>query len=106
MLLHAKSPQDTHPSNCKIRLKPHQLAMLKKCKDIESLNYKYGILADKPGAGKTYVLLSMILCDEVKGLNIIVVPQNILVLFVEVCRNYVGKFEIIVTYNRLSQFYF
>jgi hypothetical protein len=53
MLLHSKSPQEVQPQNCKIQLKKHQLAMLKKCKDIESLNYKYGILADKPGAGKT-----------------------------------------------------
>ena len=53
MLLHAKSPRDVQPQNSKIRLKKHQLAMLKKCKDVESLNYKYGILADKPGAGKT-----------------------------------------------------
>ena len=108
MLLHAKSPQDPHPSNCKIRLKPHQLAMLKKCKDIESLNYKYGILADKPGAGKTYVLLSMILCDEVKGLNIIVVPQNIYTQWIEAIQAFSDEltFTTYVNYEDISSLYY
>jgi len=108
MLLHAKSPQAPQPQNSKIRLKKHQLAMLKKCKDIESLNYKYGILADKPGAGKTYVLLSMILCDEVKGLNIIVVPQNIYTQWIQAIQAFSDDltFTTYVNYEDISSLYY
>ena len=108
MLLHSKSPQAPQPANCKIRLKPHQLAMLKKCNNIESLNYKYGILADKPGAGKTYVLLSMILCDEVKGLNIIVVPQNIYTQWIEAIQAFSDEltFTRYVNYEDISSLYY
>jgi SNF2 family DNA or RNA helicase len=108
MLLHAKSPQDVQPPNCKIRLKKHQLAMLKKCKDIESLNYKYGILADKPGSGKTYVLLSMILCDAVKGLNIIVVPQNIYTQWIQAIQQFSDDltFTTYVNYEDISSLYY
>ena len=108
MLLHAKSPQAPQPQNSKIRLKKHQLAMLKKCKDIESLNHKYGILADKPGAGKTYVLLSMILCDEVKGLNIIVVPQNIYTQWIQAIQAFSDDltFTTYVNYEDISSLYY
>ena len=108
MLLHAKSPQASPPQNSKIRLKKHQLAMLKKCKDIESLNYKYGILADKPGSGKTYVLLSMILCDDVKGLNIIVVPQNIYTQWIQAIQAFSDDltFTTYVNYEDISSLYY
>jgi SNF2 family DNA or RNA helicase len=108
LLLHAKSPQAAQPPNSNIRLKPHQLAMLKKCNEIESLNYKYGILADKPGAGKTYVLLSMILCDEVKGLNIIVVPQNIYTQWIQAIQAFsdVLTFTTYVNYEDISSLYY
>jgi len=108
MLLHSKSHQEVQPQNCKIQLKKHQLAMLKKCKDIESLNYKYGILADKPGAGKTYVLLSMILCDEVKGLNIIVVPQNIYTQWIQAIQAFSNDltFTTYVNYEDISSLYY
>ena len=108
MLLHSKSPQAAQPPNSKIRLKPHQLAMLKKCNEIESLNYKYGILADKPGAGKTYVLLSMILLDDVKGLNIIVVPQNIYTQWIEAIQAFSDEltFTTYVNYEDISSLYY
>jgi SNF2 family DNA or RNA helicase len=82
--------------------------MLKKCKDIETLNYKYGILADKPGAGKTYVLLSMILCDEVKGLNIIVVPQNIYTQWIHAIQQFSDDltFTTYVNYEDISSLYY
>ena len=108
MLLDSKSPQAPQPQNSKIRLKKHQLAMLKKCKDIETLNYKYGILADKPGAGKTYVLLSMILGDEVKGLNIIVVPQNIYTQWIQAIQQFSDEltFTTYVNYEDISSLYY
>ena len=72
------------PSNIKIKLKPHQLTLLKNCiefennriklKDYPKINEKYpqlqdndyikthiGILGDKVGSGKSYVILSLIL---------------------------------------------
>ena len=45
-----------HPKNINIKLKNHQLAMLKKCKIIEN-NNSFGIMNDRPGTGKTYVIL-------------------------------------------------
>ena len=50
--------------------------------DIEKDNLcNFGILSDKPGAGKTYVILGLIYLTKnnlSKKTNIIVVPQNIL----------------------------
>ena len=81
MLLTNNSPKTEQPNGTKILLKPHQLAMLKRCQDIEASEYTQGILSDKPGSGKTYVILSLILCDIIKEpnvhSNIIVVPLNI-----------------------------
>ena len=112
MLLHSTSPQAEQPPRCNIQLKPHQLAMLKKCKDIELLNCKYGILADKPGAGKTYVMLSMILSDvvngEKNGLNIIVVPQNIYTQWIEAIKCFSSEltFTTYVSYEDISSVYY
>ena len=61
-----------------IELKDHQLAMIKKCIDIENLNIcNLGIMNDKPGTGKTYAILGLIYFTKLKK-NIIVVPQNII----------------------------
>ena len=60
-------------------LKNHQKAMLKKCIAIENIeNNNYGIMNDKPGTGKTYVIISLIY-ETLKNnsTNIIIVPQNI-----------------------------
>ena len=73
-----------HPENVNIKLKKHQLAMLQRCIDIENIKENmFGIMNDKPGTGKTYVILSLIheLKKETESgksqTNIIVVPQNI-----------------------------
>lgn len=64
--------------NINILLKDHQLAIIKKCIDIEEVNIcKLGIMSDKPGAGKTYAILGLIYYSKKKP-NIIVVPQNII----------------------------
>lgn len=73
------------PSEIKVDLKQHQLAMLYRCLSIEKNVYKkqefpYCIMSDKPGAGKTAIIISLILCDKTlygKTQNLIVVPQNI-----------------------------
>lgn len=85
MLLTSDSPLNEHPPNIDIQLKNHQLAMLKRCLDIEQSNQShFGIMNDKPGTGKTYVILSLIYqnilnnaSNQVKNTNIIIVPQNI-----------------------------
>jgi len=61
-----------------IKLKTHQLAIIKRCIDIEDVNIcGLGIMSDKPGAGKTYAILGFIHYSGKKR-NIIVVPQNII----------------------------
>ena len=68
-----------HPLDIHIQLKDHQLAMIQRCIDIEKIpNNTFGILNDKPGTGKTYVILSLIYDSLLlQKTNIIVVPQNI-----------------------------
>ena len=83
MLLSSKSELATHPKNINIKLQKHQLAMLKRAIDIENFDNEinkntFGIMNDKPGTGKTYVVLSLIYeTKKPKETNIIVVPQNI-----------------------------
>lgn len=84
MLLNENSNKYIQPEDININLKQHQLAMLNKCLDIE-LNNEYAIMKDKPGSGKTYVVLTMIYELKKKDIsnknprktNVIVVPQNI-----------------------------
>jgi|TARA_B110000211_G_C14047595_1_gene539729 hypothetical protein len=75
------------PNNIKIKLKPHQLTLLKNCIEFENNRIKLknyskitdkftelqdsdyikthiGILGDKVGSGKSYVILSLLLCNK------------------------------------------
>ena len=104
------SPKHTEPIEAKISLKPHQLAMLCRCKDIEEQHKGYGILSDKPGAGKTYVILSMILTDptSTKTTNIIVVPANIYsqwVASIQACSDNLS-YATYVSYEEITELYF
>ena len=69
--------QYNHKINCKIPLKPHQLTLLNKCllreqkyiSDLKSNKYEsmytdVGVIADKVGSGKSFVILSMILSNS------------------------------------------
>lgn len=77
-LIDDKSSKINQPSEIKIELKNHQLAMIYKCLQIEKFNIlPYGIMNDKPGTGKTYAILGLIYLTRGKT-NIIVVPQNII----------------------------
>ena len=81
-MLNNNSPKYKQPDDIHIQLKNHQLAMLYKCIEIQKQS-NLCIMRDKPGSGKTYVILSLI--NELKKqnlsknpeTNIIVVPQNI-----------------------------
>ena len=83
-LINETSPIYEHPTDINIQLKKHQLSMLHKALEIEK-NYELGIMKDKPGSGKTYVVLSMIhelkkkdiLDKKNKKVNVIIVPHNI-----------------------------
>ena len=105
-LINVNSSSATQPENSKRPLWEHQKKMLAKCLYIENLftNVEkqrhlklknipveqraqledipetFGIMADKPGTGKTFVAVSLILSDLRKTTNVcnlIVVPQNI-----------------------------
>ena len=84
------------PNDVSVKLKKHQLAMLNKCLEIER-NSNIGIMKDKPGAGKTYVILAMIyelkkLCKNGIETNIIIVPQNIYYQWLISIENFSGNF--------------
>lgn len=81
--LDEKSDKIEFINNINIELKDHQLAIIKKCIDIENINIcKLGIMNDKPGTGKTYAILGLIHYTKKKR-NIIVVPQNIILQWCE-----------------------
>jgi hypothetical protein len=99
-LLNDKSPRCPTPVNAGVTLWPHQQAMLAHCKSIEEnpakadpivknkerymfqdeiatfVSPNIGVMNDPPGSGKTYAILALI-ADNPKGVNLIVVPQNI-----------------------------
>ena len=87
-MLNNTSTKYEQPNDINIILKNHQLAMLYKCMEIEKKS-NICIMRDKPGAGKTYVILSFINelkkrnkllkngLNETNETNIIIVPQNI-----------------------------
>jgi hypothetical protein len=73
-----------------VKLMPHQRAMIYQMLQIErnlfakSTNTSYAMMSDKPGAGKTYVVLTMLYLtnkimfkDRKPHVNLIVVPYNI-----------------------------
>jgi len=69
-LLTEASPSANQPTNTNIVLKPHQLTLLSRCQQLEMCFIKVsetlemqthaGIIADKAGSGKSYVILSLI----------------------------------------------
>ena len=91
-LLSFDSEIDDNPKNINIKLKKHQLAMLKRCKEIENNNNTFGVMSDKPGTGKTYVILSLIYDSKLSNkTNIIVVPQNIYTQWIMSIENFSKK---------------
>lgn len=67
-----------------LKLKPHQLAVLKRLRDVErnhSNTHRLGILRDAAGSGKTFCILALIMQEKladpnVNRTNIIVVPLS------------------------------
>lgn len=83
------------PSNIKITLKPHQLTLLKKCIDIENNELKLksipelsddvedidklitriGVIGDRVGSGKSYVILSLIQMNNILDRDDIIIKS-------------------------------
>ena len=90
-----------------VQLMPHQEALLYHCMKIEQLG-DVGVLADSPGSGKTYVVLSLIMMD-INSVNVIVVPQNIYTQWDEAIKVFCGEqitYSKFITYSDVSALYF
>lgn len=75
------TPKQERAKYSKLELWDHQKRMITRCIEIENKkqtphSQPIGIIADKPGTGKTYVALSLIL-NDLTDVNLIVVPHNI-----------------------------
>lgn len=108
--LDSSSNRLTNPSNpFKKTLKPHQEALLYKGLELDEQmagsNLPFGVLSDKPGSGKTFVVLALIYYAKKlfksTGPNIIVVPHNIYNQWVDSIDNFLGK---ILTYKCLLEY--
>jgi SNF2 family DNA or RNA helicase len=124
-MLTLASPAAKQPPFSKTPLWPHQLRMLQRCLDIERAfknNGEYngdpqafGIMADKPGTGKTFVVVSLILSDlhkhtnSNKQCNLIVVPQNIYTQWDEEIKRFCDtdrvNYKTFVEYSDISGLY-
>ena len=96
-----------HPNNININLKDHQLSIVYRCLEIENFNLlNIGIMNDKPGAGKTYAILTLILHSNKKN-NLIVIPQNLLEQWMNSIHQFsdVLKYKKIVNYNDILSLY-
>lgn len=105
-LLTNNSPR-YHQTHGYVKLMPHQEALLYRCMEVE-YNSNVGVLADSPGSGKTYVVLSLIMMD-VNSVNVIVVPQNIYTQWDEAIKVFCGekiRYSKFITYSDVSTLYF
>lgn len=90
-----KSPIIKSPSNMKLPLYRHQLAILHKCLQVEqqSKDIPFGVLADKPGSGKTAEIIALVSVEKQvlgKTKSLIVVPQNIHSQWITEFRKFAG----------------
>jgi SNF2 family DNA or RNA helicase len=142
--INENSPKANHPI-CNIILKPHQLSLIQRCIDYENENQKLhtfeslglnvkksdyfktnmGVIADRVGSGKSYVILSIILSNSIinrdntliksSGLNNItfffkdekpVVKTNMIVVPHNLCsqwENYIKNFKSTLTYKIINK---
>lgn len=95
------SPKIEHLDNLNIILKDHQLAIIKKCVEIEENNIcNFGIMNDKPGTGKTYAILGLIYHQK-KNLNIIIVPHNIIIQW---CNSINSFSDGLLSYKKFTEY--
>ena len=107
-LINEESPKINQPSQINIQLKQHQLASIYKAQQIESFQVlPFGIMSDKPGAGKTYTILGHIYESKIKN-NLIIVPQNIVQQWTESIYSFSNgllKFKKLLDYSDIMNFY-
>lgn len=110
-------PQAQQPPGFILPLKPHQLAMLQRCLDIEKIAvmspYRMGFMGDSVSAGKTSVSIAMPMADRAmykrRQLNVIVVPQNICMQWMSEIKKFTGDFlkvMLLIDYASISELTF
>ena len=125
------SPEIEQPECSIMPLWSHQKKMIYRCLQIESKFIKlesmrkqmrnalvedipetFGIMADKPGTGKTYVALSLILSDLKRSnnqCNLIVVPQNIYTQWDQGIRKFCDlekvRYKTFIDYSEMTKLY-
>ncbi len=109
------STPSTEPSSLSLfPLWDHQKRMITRCGEIErkfrNSSEPIGIMADKPGTGKTYVALSLILNSiNNKETNLIVVPQNIFHQWDDAIRTFCDtskvRYKSFTTYPDIAEIY-
>ncbi len=107
---------ENHQNPFKLRLKPHQEALLYRALELDEQNVTqakpFGVLSDKPGSGKTFVVLAMIYYAKklfgAQGCNVIVVPHNIYSQWVDAIEMFLGKllsYKCLLEYNEITALY-
>ena len=100
----------------KIKLKSHQEALLYRVLELDDkapkTNLPFGIMSDKPGSGKTFVILALIYISikffNSKGANIIIVPHNIYTQWINSIEIFLGKslkYNCLVDYDEINKLY-
>lgn len=112
--LNHKSKRLSNPENpFKLKLKPHQEALLYRSLEIDEKFagsvLPFGLFSDKPGSGKTFIVLALIYYAKTlfksQGVNIIVVPHNIYTQWVDAINSFLGKlltYKCLLEYNEIS----
>ncbi len=114
--VNSQIPSIENLKNTKFELWTHQKKMITRCNQIEqnlkNTNEPIGIMGDKPGTGKTYVALGLILNDlkfSENECNLIVVPQNIFSQWDEAIKNFCDlskvRYKSFTTYSDITNIY-
>lgn len=107
-----KSPVIGQPKEIIVPLTKYQKAILYKAfVEIENKGMKFGFMGDKPGAGKTAAILSLVAAEKVINKNsqtVIVVPQNLLNQWESEIKKFCSeniKTVVIDSYSLIREFY-
>jgi superfamily II DNA or RNA helicase len=113
--LNEKSTILGQPEGLLLPLREHQKAMLYKClvieKESKNNKFPFGVISEPAGAGKTAVIISVILSDKIifgKTQNLIVVPQNIHSQWISEFKKFSGdnlKVKSFIEYSDISSLF-
>lgn len=130
-MITVNSPEIEKPEHSLLPLWSHQKKMVYRCLQIESsfnqleqirkqkrnpmaedIPETFGIMADKPGTGKTFVAVSLILSDLKRSqnqCNLIVVPQNIYTQWDKAIKGFCDlekvRYKTFIDYSEMSKLY-